>query len=140
MTPYQVTRDIAASPQSVWAILTDATRLSDGSFSIIKIDGHIEKGQSFQLWSEVDPKRAFPIKVAVMQENERMEWHGGMPLGLFLGNRQFILTATASGTRFKMQETYTGPLKRLITRFIPDLQPSYEKFADALKTAAEGTS
>ncbi len=137
MTPYHVSRDIAAPPSTVWSILTDTQRLSDGNFSIIKIDGQIALGQSFQLWSEVDPKRAFPIKVAVMQPDQRMEWHGGMPLGLFLGNRQFSLTPTGSGTQFEMQETYSGPLKRVITRFIPDLQPSFEKFADALKTTAE---
>lgn len=138
MTPYHTSRDIAAPPATVWSILTDAKRLADGSFSILRIDGEIAKGQSFKLWSEVDPSRAFPIKVAVMEPHQHMEWHGGMPLGLFLGNRQFILTATGSGTRFEMRETYTGPLKRLITRFIPDLQPSYEKFADALKSTAEG--
>ncbi len=140
MTPYHVSRDIAAPPAKLWAILTDAAQLSDGTFSIIRIDGQIGPGQSFKLWSEVDPTRAFPIKVAVWDPEKQMEWHGGMPLGLFLGNRQFILTATGSGTRFQMQETYSGPLKRLITRFIPDLQPSYEKFANALKSAAEGTA
>ncbi len=140
MTPYHVTRDIAAAPGKVWSILTNAEKLSDGMFSIIKIDGQIAPGGSFKLWSEVDPNRSFPIKVAVFDPEKRMEWHGGMPLGLFLGNRQFILTAAGSGTRFQMQETYTGPLKGLITRFIPDLQPSYEKFADALKAVAEGTA
>ncbi len=140
MTPYHVTRDIAAPPGTVWSILTNAAQLSDGRFSIIRIDGQIAPGRSFKLWSEVDPKRSFPIKVAVFEPERRMEWHGGMPLGLFLGKRQFTLTATGSGTRFQMQETYTGPLKGLITRFIPDLQPSYEKFADALKSAAEGTA
>ncbi|MEJ8563101.1 SRPBCC domain-containing protein [Yoonia sp. GPGPB17] len=137
MTPHYVSRDIAASPAAVWSILTDATRLSDGTFSIIRIEGQIALNKSFKLWSEVDPKRPFPIKVAIMQPERQMEWHGGMPLGLFLGNRQFRLNPTATGTRFMMQETYAGPLKRLITRFIPDLQPSFEKFADALKTAAE---
>ncbi|WP_342078354.1 SRPBCC domain-containing protein [Yoonia sp. SS1-5] len=139
MTPYHVTRDIAAPPETVWSILTDANRLSDGSFSIIRIDGRIAAGQSFKLWSTVDPKRAFPIKVAVMQPAQRMEWHGGMPLGLFLGNRQFSLTPIGTGTRFDMRETYSGPLKGLITRFIPDLQPSFETFANALKAAAEDT-
>ncbi len=140
MTPYHVSREIAAPPSTVWSILTDTQRLSDGNFSIIKIDGQIAPGQSFKLWSEVDPKRAFPIKVAVMKPHQRMEWHGGMPFGLFLGNRQFSLTATGSGTRFEMKETYSGPLKHVITRFIPDLQPSFEKFADALKTTAEATT
>lgn len=140
MTPYHVSRTIAAAPATVWSILTDARRLSDGSFSILKIDGSIGPNQSFKLWSEVDPKRAFPIKVAVMEPVTRMEWHGGMPLGLFLGNRQFMLNAQSDGTEFVMQETYSGPLKGLITRFIPDLQPSFEKFADALKSAAEAQS
>lgn len=139
MTPFHVSRDIAASPNTVWSILTDANRLADGSFSIIRIDGTIGLDQSFRLWSDVDPKRAFPIKVAVMTPESNMEWHGGMPFGLFLGNRQFMLTPKEAGTRFVMQETYSGPLKGLITRFIPDLQPSFETFADALKTAAEET-
>lgn len=139
MTPYHVSRDIAASPSTVWSVLTDADRLSDGSFSILKIEGRIALNHSFRLWSEVDPKRAFPIKVAVMVPETQMEWHGRMPLGLFLGNRQFMLSPTAAGTEFVMQETYSGPLKGLITRFIPDLQPSFDKFADALKAAAEGT-
>jgi hypothetical protein len=137
MTPYHVTRAIAAPPAVVWSILTDVHHLSDGSFSIIKIDGKIALGQTFKLWSQVDPKRAFPIEVAVMDVPTLMEWHGGMPFGLFLGNRQFILSATPTGTEFTMQETYSGPLKGLITRFIPDLQPSFEVFADALKAAAE---
>ncbi len=137
MTPYHVTRDIAAPPGTVWSILTDPERLSDGSFSIIKINGQIAKGARFKLWSEVDPKRAFPIKVAVMEPEVRMEWHGGMPLGLFLGNRQFILTPIGTGTRFEMRETYSGLLKGLFTKVIPDLQPSFEKFADALKERAE---
>lgn len=137
MTPYHVTRDIAAPPSTVWSILTDAKRLSDGSFSIIRIDGQIAEGASFKLWSEVDPKRAFPIRVALMAPETRMEWHGGMPLGLFLGNRQFTLTPSETGTRFEMKETYSGLLKGLITKAIPDLQPSFEKFADALKERAE---
>lgn len=140
MTPYYVSRDIAAPPQTIWSILTDARQLATGSFSIIRIDGAITKGQSIKLWSEVDPKRGFPIKIAVMNEPTHMEWHGGMPLGLFLGNRQFMLTPTETGTRFEMQETYSGPLKKLITRMIPDLQPSFEKFADALKSTAEAQS
>ena len=140
MTPYHTRRTIAASPATVWSILTDAQHLSDGSFSIIKIDGRIALNQSFKLWSEVDPNRAFPIKVAAMNPEHRMEWHGGMPFGLFLGNRQFTLAPHADGTVFEMHETYSGPLKGLITKFIPDLQPSFEKFADALRSAAEAQS
>lgn len=139
MTDPSIRREIAASPEVIWAILTDANRLADGTFSILKIEGQIALGQTIKLWSEVDPKRAFPIKVAV-QTKERMEWHGGMPLGLFTGKRHYVLTASAGTTVFEMRETYHGPFKGLMTKLIPDLQPSFEKFGDALKKAAEASA
>jgi hypothetical protein len=40
--------------------------------------------------------------------------------------------------QFSMREKYTGPLKGLIGRSIPDMQPEFEKFVVALKEAAEG--
>lgn len=136
MTTAYVRRDIAASPDAIWHILTDATRLSDGTFSILKIDGQIAHGQKIKLWSEVDPKRGFPIKIAV-KTADRMEWHGGMPLGLFTGKRHFTLTPSDGRTSFEMLESYHGPLAGLMTKLIPDLQPSFDKFGDALKAAAE---
>ena len=136
MTTAYVRRDIAASPDTIWNILTDATRLSDGSFSILRIEGQIVLGQKIKLWSEVDPKRAFPIKVAV-KTPDRMEWHGGMPLGLFTGKRHFTLIPSDDITTFEMQESYHGPLSGLMTKLIPDLQPSFEKFGNALKATAE---
>jgi hypothetical protein len=36
-----------------------------------------------------------------------------------------------------MTEAYAGALAGLIARSIPDLGPSFEAFADALKAAAE---
>ena len=37
-----------------------------------------------------------------------------------------------------MTEVYTGPLAGLITKTIPDMTDSFDKFADGLKSAAEG--
>ena len=139
MTAAFVRRDIAASPDTIWRILSDPATLSNGRFSIIKIEGRIALGQKFKLWSEVDPKRAFPIKVAKMTDTH-MEWHGGMPLGLFTGKRQFTLTPGGAGTMFEMRESYHGPLAGLMTKMIPDLQPSFEVFGDGLKHAAEGNA
>jgi hypothetical protein len=68
----------------------------------------------------------------------RMVWAGGMPLGLFTGTRNFVLTPTASGdVDFAMDETYRGVLAPLITRSIPDLQPAFDTFAADLKRCAE---
>ena len=68
----------------------------------------------------------------------RMTWAGGMPLGLFTGTRNFVLTSTTSGdVTFAMDETYRGPLAPLITRSIPNLQPAFDTFAADLKRRAE---
>ena len=67
-----------------------------------------------------------------------MSWTGGMPLGLFRGTRDFVLTPTPAGrVKFTMTETYSGMLAGLITRSIPDLQPAFELFAADLKARAE---
>ena len=38
-----------------------------------------------------------------------------------------------------MREQFSGPLLPLISRSMPDLQPSFDQFARGLKTRVEGT-
>ena len=135
---FDVKREIKASPAAIWPVLINAQRLQDGSFGITRIEGRIEPGGKIKVWSEVNPGRAFPLKVAYFQPGVRMVWEGGMPFGLFKGVREFTLTLSPLGTLFQMSETYSGPLAGLITKSIPDLGPSFEKFADGLKAATEG--
>jgi hypothetical protein len=67
-----------------------------------------------------------------------MVWSGGMPLGLFKGVRTFTLSPQANNaTKFTMREEYTGPMLGLVWRSMPDLGPSFEKFATGLKAKAE---
>ncbi len=72
-----------------------------------------------------------------LTEPERMVFRGGMPLGLFAGQRTYTLQREGTATRFTMREQYTGPLAGLIFRSIPDLGPSFRQFADGLKLRAE---
>jgi hypothetical protein len=51
--------------------------------------------------------------------------------------RQYNLTPQAGGTAFHMREEFSGPMLALIGSSIPDLQPSFEKFADGLRALAE---
>jgi hypothetical protein len=61
-----------------------------------------------------------------------------MPLGLFVGERVFALTPKPNGiVEFSMRETFTGPLAPLIGRTLPDMQPTFDEFAAALKRVAE---
>ena len=137
MKYFEVRRAINAPADRIWAILTDKAALLAGDFAILKIEGDIGAGGKVKLWSEADPKRAFPLKVAVFEAPREMLWTGGMPFGLFKGERRFRLTPNQGGTDFHMREEFTGPMARLITKSMPDLQPLFDRFGDALKTKAE---
>jgi len=136
MKAYEASAVIAAPPDIVWAVLTDA-----GSYwewdSGARVEGRIASGERIKVTSEANPKRAFPVQVTELTPPARMTWSGGMPLGLFRGVRTFRLEPRGGNTAFTMREEYTGPLLPLIWRTMPDLGPSFTRFAEGLKAEAE---
>jgi hypothetical protein len=130
---------INATPERIWSILTDAARYPEWNPTVTKVDGQIAPGGRISLHVTINPGRAFPVKVVTFEPPRRMVWRGGMPLGLFVGERVFVLTPARDGVEFTMQETFTGPLAPLIGRTIPDLQPAFDQFAASLKREAERT-
>ncbi|NNC41489.1 MAG: SRPBCC domain-containing protein [Acidimicrobiia bacterium] len=135
---YDVTKSIDASPQAIWEVLTDGPGFTSWDSGIVRFEGTIAAGNKVKLFSEVSPNRAFPLKVTELSPPRKMVFKGGMPLGLFTGVRSYTLEPEAGGgTRFHMREEYTGPLLRMIWKSMPDLGPSFEKFASGLKARAE---
>ena len=137
MKHYNAAATIAAPPERVWEILTDAPAYSEWESGVQRVEGRIAPGEKIKVVSEANPGRAFPVKVTGFEPGRSMVWSGGMPLGLFKGVRTFTLTPEDGGTRFTMREEYTGPLLPLIWRSMPDLGPSFEQFAGGLKAKAE---
>ncbi|MEZ5284799.1 MAG: SRPBCC domain-containing protein [Vicinamibacterales bacterium] len=137
MQTFEVRRTIKAPPARVWARLTDAPALVSGDLGILRLEGRIAPGERLSLTSEAAPRRAFVLHVHEFAPERRMVWTGGLPLGLFTGVREFTLSPSTQGTEFHMRETFRGPLAGLIGRTMPDLTPSFEKFADGLRAMAE---
>ncbi|WP_420336311.1 SRPBCC family protein [Roseibium sp.] len=129
--------EISATADKVWSALTRDLQHDPVPFGILKIEGTLSLNSRIRLWSEVDPKRAFRLRVKAFQAPGKMVWQGGMPLGLFTGTRTFSLSAIGDKTVFEMEEVYSGVLSNLIVKTVPDLTPSFEKFANALKERAE---
>jgi len=129
---------ISATPQEIWDILVDAEAYPTWDSGVVSVDGHIGAGETITVHAAINPGRAFPVKVSEFEPPTRMRWTGGMPLGLFVGERTFTLTPSEDdGTAFHMREEYHGPLTAAMWRSIPDLQPSFAQFANGLKTRAE---
>lgn len=143
MRSYEAGAAIAAPPEVVWAVLTDAAGYPSWESGVTRVEGEIVQGGRITVHSEVAPGRAFPVTVTALDPpgagtDGTMTWQGGMPLGLFRGVRTFRVEPDGTGTRFTMREDFGGPLLPLIWRTMPDLGPSFRRFADGLRARAEG--
>lgn len=130
---------IKARPDAIWSVLTNEADYPRWNSTVDKVDGEIALGKKVTVYAKASPGRAFPLTVAEFQPPQRMVWKGGMPLGLFTGTRTYTLTPAEGGkTEFAMVEEFSGLMAPLITRSIPDLQPSFDAFAADLKKRVEG--
>ena len=137
MKSYESTATIAASPDDVWAALVDAANWPTWDSGVEAVEGTLAEGQKVTIRSSAAPGRAFPVTVTAFEPFSRLVFSGGMPLGLFRGERTYTLTPDAAGTVFRMREEYSGPMLPLIWRSMPDLQPSFDRFATGLKQRVE---
>ncbi len=138
MRYYEASSTIAASPEAVWSVLSDGASWPAWDSGVEAVEGRIELGGTLTIRSEAAPGRTFPVKVTSFDRATRMQFSGGMPLGLFRGVRTYSLSVDPDGaTAFAMREEYTGPLVPLIWRSMPDLSPSFDNFAMGLKSCVE---
>lgn len=140
MKAYSATTTIEASPETVWSILTDAAAYPEWEPGVDRIEGRIAPGETVTAYTRLNPRRAFPAKVTEFVPARKMVWSGGMPLGLFKGERTFTLSPQGNGSvEFTIREVFSGPLLPLIGRSIPDMTSSFEQLAAGLKKRAEST-
>lgn len=138
MKVYSAITTINASAETIWAILTDAPRYPEWDPGVDRIEGRIGPGEKITAYTKLSPGRAFPVKVTEFVPGQKMTWSGGMPLGLFKGERTFTLTLQGNGSvQFSLREAFSGPLLPLIGRSLPDLNAAFEQFAAGLKKRAE---
>lgn len=138
MKTFAATATINAPASTVWALLTDGAAYPSWNTTVDRVEGRIAPGERIKVFVKINPGRAFPVKVAEFEPERRMVWSGGMPLGLFKGERTYTLTAKGEGAvEFAMREVFSGLFSPMIEKSIPDLQPAFDEFAAALKRAAE---
>lgn len=141
MKCFQTAIMIQSAPETIWAILVNIAQWAEWNPTIARVEGQIAPGATVTVYTKNNPKQAFPLQVSEFVPLAQMTWTGGMPLGLFRGDRTYQLTPQPDGSvEFSMQECFTGLLAPLITRSIPDLQPAFDEFAVALKQRAESVS
>jgi hypothetical protein len=139
MTEYRTGARIAASPEQVWAVLTNGAAYSSWNPEIVGIDGvmalnarivaHVRLGSG--------AVRHVPQQVPVFDAPRRLEWLSGLPFGLFVGRRIFTVTPVAGGADFLMHLQMSGPLATWILKPVGNRQPEIDQFTRALKQRVE---
>jgi uncharacterized protein YndB with AHSA1/START domain len=133
---YRVGTTIAAEPDVVWALLTDAEGYPAWNSTVISIDGEIAAGREIELKAKVDPERTFELTVSTFDENRTLVWEDGG--STFRGVRTFTLTPREDGTtEFRMAEVFTGSMMGMIEGHLPDFRPSFDTFAADLAREAK---
>lgn len=136
MKAFEATTRIEAPAERVWDTLLDTALWPSFDPAIERVAGAPIPGGTMTV--HTTRGRAFPMKVTTLVPHQRMVLAGGMPLGLFKGERTYTLSPNPDGSvRFSMREAFTGLLAPLIGRSIPDMQPSFDAFAANLKNHSE---
>jgi uncharacterized protein YndB with AHSA1/START domain len=136
---YLTVSTIRSTPELVWRILTDATGYADWNPEIVGIDGRMALNERITVRVKLGSGaiRRVSMRVTAFEPPSRMEWTGGLPLGLFVGLRTFTVVPRDGGVEFRMHLRMSGPLAPLILKSVGDRQPEIDRFSSALRARVE---
>ena len=130
-----ITTTIAAPPERVWALLTNAADFPRWNSTVTRLDGEIALGKKLALQVPIS-KRTFTPTVVELEPNRKMVWSDGMA-PFFKGVRTFTLTPAGGETEFSMVEVLAGITLPMARSSLPDFAPAFEQYAKDLKREAE---
>ena len=132
----RVTIRVAANPERIWQLLTDAPAFPRWNSTVTSIDGAVRFGETLKLRVPIS-ERTFTVKVTTFDPPKTMVWSDGRA-PMFRGVRTYTLTPNEDGTTtFSMDEVFKGLMLPLIARTLPDFKPVFEQYALDLKNEAE---
>jgi uncharacterized protein YndB with AHSA1/START domain len=133
---------IRAAPQTVWEVLTNAPGYAEWNPEIVAIKGRMALGERIRARVRVGNGaiRTVPLRVTAFEAPSRMEWTGGLPLGLFTGRRILTVTPEDGAVEFRMLVQMSGPLAALMVKAVGNRESEIDAFSSALKARAEQTS
>jgi uncharacterized protein YndB with AHSA1/START domain len=139
MTVYETMVVIDAPPERVWQVLTDAAAYQEWNPEIVGVEGQMGLGKRIVARVRLGDGalRRVPMRVSRFEVPSRMEWLGGLPLGLFVGRRTFTVTPRSGGSEFRLHLEMSGLLSPLISKSVGDRQPEVDSFSAALKRRVE---
>ncbi|HRF49451.1 MAG TPA: SRPBCC domain-containing protein [Anaerolineales bacterium] len=134
---YAISGAIHATPERIWALLTNAADFPRWNSTVTRIDGRIAAGEKIALKARIAADRVFNLKVTDVEPNRSMVWRDGAA-PMFTGVRTFTLApATDGATTFAMSEVFSGIMLPMIAGSLPDFRQTFEQYFADLKREAE---
>ena len=132
---------IQASPERVWAVLTDFAAYPEWNPFIVSLEGEPEWGERLRVRIRTGDGKEHVFKPVVLQATAptRLRWLGrvGVP-GLFDGEHDFELVSQGGAMLLHQRETFQGFLVPLLWRQVGSATlAGFEAMNRALKARAE---
>ena len=133
---------IAATPENVWAVLTDLASYSQWHPMYQAATGHLAAGSTLTITSTHPTSGrtiTAKVKVLTVEPDTELRWVSKL-LGRTISERTFQLSSTADGTSLMQAGTYSGlggGRGRAITKVIGRIQDTFVAINQAIKEQAE---
>lgn len=137
----EATIDIGATPERVWAVLTDFGSYPDWNPFIKRIAGTPEVGAKLEVRIHPPGGRAMTFRptVRAAEPTRELRWLGRLLVpGVLDGEHGFRLEPLAEGgVRFVQSERFSGALVPLFGRTLRQTEAGFAQMNAALKQRAE---
>jgi uncharacterized protein YndB with AHSA1/START domain len=141
---YRATRAIAASPEAVWAVLTDFARYPEWNpfTPTVMVEGPLAAGAPVALHTRLRGR------IVVQRETVRrvsppttLVWGVRFPIGAIRAERVQRLETTPEGCRYVTEDRIEGPLAPVVERlYDSSLREGFAAMAEALGERVESAS
>jgi hypothetical protein len=133
--------DIDASPEAVWAVLSDLPSYPSWNPFIREASGQLAAGERLDLTMQPEGGRAMRFRPTVLEAEpgRELRWRGRLVApGVFDGEHRFAIEPTAGGSRLVQEERFTGILVPLLAKGLRKRTlPAFEQMNEAVKERAE---
>jgi len=138
--PYQIstTIEIAATPEHVWAVLSDLASYPQWHPVFRAVTGQLAAGSKITITTAhpvSDRTMTARVRVLTAEPTRQLRWVSN--LGVMRSERSFILTPEAGGTLLEQTATYRGLLVRFPEKTITRIQDTFVAINQAIKQQAE---
>ena len=135
-----MTTEIAATPETVWAVLADLDGYPQWHPAFLKVSGLLAAGRTLTI-TTTHPASGHTmtakVKVLAAEPGRELRWVSRL-LGLTISERRFLLSPAGGGTSLVQAETYRGiGGSRNVMKVMPRIQDSFAAINQAIKQQAE---